>query len=488
MIRFASAPDRRTQRPAGRTVTRRAIGVGILAVLAIILAILPLQWATLMLLALIAAGLMLIRPALALIGLALAIPFGGLVPLPVTGINVVDLLVGVSLGTWLAQGLAARRIIVRLPPLIWPLLVFIWFAGCSLTAAHSWREGVPELLKWVEFAAVYLIAAQVLTPGSRRWVIVALLTAGTIQAAIGAYQFFGQVGPEPFRVLGQFVRAYGTFRQPNPYAGYLGYLFPVALCLGLEAFGRWWRTREPMPFWLGLATMAVAGALAGGILMSWSRGAWMGLIAAVLVVIGLRDRQTAARAAVALALLILVIALFGVGWLPGPIESRVKDLGAYVGGPDPARTEITDANFSVLERLAHWRAGLAMFRDYPWLGVGIGNFAVRYAEYALPHWYVPLGHAHNAFINFLAETGILGAGAFTVFWMGIAWLTWRAASERCGVEAALAIGLLGTWAYLTVHSMFDNLFVQHMQLQLALLLGVLLPRAEKTGSFRQHIS
>ena len=36
---------------------------------------------------------------------------------------------------------------------------------------------------------------------------------------------------------------------------------------------------------------------------------------------------------------------------------------------------------------------------------------------------------------------------------------------------ALAIGVLGSLIYLTVHSIFDNLFVQHMQLQLALLLA-----------------
>ena len=90
-----------------------------------------------------------------------------------------------------------------------------------------------------------------------------------------------------------------------------------------------------------------------------------------------------------------------------------------------------------------------------------------------PHWYLPLGHAHNAFINFLAEVGVIGFAAFVFFWLGVAWLAGRAATSGDAYAAALGIGILGAWAYLSVHSLFDNLFVQHMQLQLALLLGIL---------------
>jgi O-antigen ligase len=114
-----------------------------------------------------------------------------------------------------------------------------------------------------------------------------------------------------------------------------------------------------------------------------------------------------------------------------------------------------------------------MFEDSPWLGVGIGNYAASYARYPQPHWYEALGHAHNMFINFAAETGILGLSAFLVFWIGIAIFAAQIGWSRFGWISALAIGVLGIWTYLTVHSLFDNLFVQHAQLQLALLLAAL---------------
>jgi O-antigen ligase len=207
--------------------------------------------------------------------------------------------------------------------------------------------------------------------------------------------------------------------------------------------------------------------------MSWSRGGWLGLLAAFAVVAGLRNWRTALLTAAVIVVLVSGTGVLGTEWLPSAVAGRLQDLGSYIGGPDPARTEITDENFSVLERLGHWQAGMRMLEDRPLLGVGIGNYAVSYARYPQPHWYEALGHAHNVFINFAAETGVLGLGTFLIFWIGVAVFAARAGWAGRGWISALAVGVLGTWTYLTMHNLFDNLFVQHLQLQLALLLAAL---------------
>ena len=437
------------------------------------LATAPLEWASK---ALAGAGLLLgilIVPAIAVIAVAFLIPFGGQLAMPGTGASVVDLLVLAAVTCWALDGLRRRSVVFEPPALTWPLLAFIWIAALSLTQAFSWREGLPEWLKWAEFAAVYLISTQTLNRRQAWWAIAALFAAGLSQVALGAYQFLGQVGPEPFVLFGRFMRAHGTFGQPNPYAGYLGYLAPVAVSLAFGGLGRWWQDRRRTDLWIGSVCGAVAVGLATGIGMSWSRGGWLGLAGGLLVVAGLRNRKTMLWTGLGIAIIIALILLLGTGWLPDSLVGRVDDLGQYLRGSEPTRTEITDATFSVLERLAHWQAGLQMFADHPWLGVGIGNYGVAYANYAPPHWYEALGHAHNIYINFLAETGVLGAGAFGIVWLGAIALVWRTARRTHGNSAALAIGLLGGLAYLSVHNLFDNLFVQHMQLQLALLLGAL---------------
>jgi putative inorganic carbon (hco3(-)) transporter len=457
------------------------IGVTLL-LLALLLAAAPLRLASVALVAVALGILILIRPALGLVAVALAIPFGGFVQVPGLAFNGVDVLVALTIAGWLARGIADRRIVFRRPPLTWSLLIFVWCAALSLTQATSWREGLPEWFKWTEFATLYLVATQVLNRRSATWTLVALFAAGALEFALGAYQFAFQAGPEAFIIQGRFLRAYGTFSQPNPYAGYLGYLFPVAASLMVSAFDRWRRERKPIHLALAAACGILAGALLLGIVMSWSRGAWLGVVAGGFVVIALRGRRSATLAISAVLVLTLLVAAFGTRWMPGIISARISDLGSFVTGPDPARTEITDANFAVLERLAHWQAGQQMFTDHPWLGVGIGNYGAVYANYAVAHWYLPLGHAHNVYLNFLAEIGVVGFAAFMFFWLGVAWLSWRAATNPDRYASALGIGILGAWAFLSVHSLFDNLFVQHMQLQLALLLGILVALIGSTGA------
>jgi O-antigen ligase len=151
--------------------------------------------------------------------------------------------------------------------------------------------------------------------------------------------------------------------------------------------------------------------------------------------------------------------------------------------------EITDANFAVLERMAHWQSALAMWTDHPWLGVGIGNYGVVYTHYALPLWAFPLGHAHNYYLNIAAEAGVLGLLAYLLLW-GTAWLyAWRVArrsSRLSGWHWAIALGVLGVITHLAVHNFFDNLFVHGMYLHLGILLAILPISKWRSGNLVAH--
>src|SRR5581483_7783678 len=60
--------------------------------------------------------------------------------------------------------------------------------------------------------------------------------AGVLEALVGWAEFFLRLGPEGF-ILGPFIRAFGTFGQPNPFAGYLGMTFLLGFALLLAARG-----------------------------------------------------------------------------------------------------------------------------------------------------------------------------------------------------------------------------------------------------------
>lgn len=420
------------------------------------------------------------RPWLGLLAVALTAPFAAVRPLPISApVDGADLVLGLLLLA-VAMQIAARRASLwpslraeagRRATLAWPLCVLIGMMAASLLPAPSYRDGLPELFKWMQVLALYLVTVAVLP---RRGVVVlaaALLLAASAQALLGLVQFWTRQGPEAFLLMGRWMRAAGTFRQPNPYAGYLGLLAPLAVSLALWA----WTVRTNAL--VRMATLAAAALISAGLVVSWSRGAWLAFAAALAVTLLAHARKAAPLAAVGLALAGLILVVFNL--LPASIASRLGELREFFGLVDTTRVTVTDANFSVLERLAHWQAALRMWNDHLWLGVGIGNYAAVYDAYHLPRWYEALGHAHNVYLNFAAETGLLGLLAYLFFWLAALAHALRAAMSPDRFRAALAAGVLGALVHATVHNLFDNLWVQHIYLTLALLLALLvvLPRS-----------
>ncbi len=467
MISAAPAPGR-TLRQTGALI--------LLACIAAALALLPLRVAVAGS-ALVAAALLLLwRPWLIWVGIGVALPFAAGVKLA-GPLSLLDLALAAALGLWFVDG--ARRHQLRLQfagpaiaALVYAALLFV-----SALGAADLPQAASEVVKWLEFAAVLLLVPQMAHgPQQARWVAAALIAGASAQALLGIYQFVFRIGPEWFVVLGRFMRASGTFSQPNPYAGFLGLVLPVALSLAIQACGEVLRMPARWRQWLWAAFFAGATALiAAALLASWSRGGWLGAVAGVGVVIVARSRRAAILAGVAVLLLLLAVLLGSVSaaQLPQPITARLQEIPAFFGAGNPLGQEVNDDNFAVIERLAHWKAAERMFTAAPLLGVGPGNYAAAYDIYRLPAWTEPLGHAHNIYLNVLAESGIIGFAGFVVLWSVSVAFVLRRRSARYGQwTAAFAIGVLGVLAHLAVHSVVDNLFVQGMYGVVALWLAL----------------
>lgn len=210
--------------------------------------------------------------------------------------------------------------------------------------------------------------------------------------------------------------------------------------------------------------------------MSWSRGAWLGLGAAVLVMLVAVVARSGKAVVLVTAFALLaayLTAAGGIAYIPPSLVQRFSDFAPYLGIVDVRSLEITDANYAVIERMAHWQAAWAMWTDHPWLGVGIGNYEPVYARYAVPQWPLPLGHAHNYYLNIAAEAGVFGLLAFLLLWGGALAEAWRASRRAVAWNWGVALGVLGVLVHVSVHNLVDDLFVHGMYLQLAILLGML---------------
>jgi O-antigen ligase len=187
-----------------------------------------------------------------------------------------------------------------------------------------------------------------------------------------------------------------------------------------------------------------------------------------------------------LLLVLLLVALVGlVGGLsviPDQIVERVTGFVPLVSG---LRTgdgiesiEVTGANYANLERLAFWRAAADMWSDRLWLGIGIGAYPVAYGHYSLPKWRLSLGHAHNYYLNIAAEAGLLGLLAYLLFWAVVTWQLFKTARRHpSAIYRALALGALGVVVHVTVHNLVDNLWVHHLFVHVAIVLGLVQTRA-----------
>jgi O-antigen ligase len=140
----------------------------------------------------------------------------------------------------------------------------------------------------------------------------------------------------------------------------------------------------------------------------------------------------------------------------------------------------------VIERLAHWQAALAMWQGDFWNGVGLGDYEPAYPEYRLLNWPIALGHAHNYYLNVAAETGVVGLAAYMVLWAVVLWQTWRLTRRASGWRRGLAIGLFGAWAHLSVHHLFDNLYVNNVHLHVGVMLGLIAVLARINTRSRSH--
>lgn len=419
-------------------------------------------------------------PELGLYALIFAVPYGSWFPIPISvgNLTAVDLLVAVVIALWLARMIVQRRgIYIDWPPLAIPFAIFLFTAMLSMTAALSLQFAAKEFVKWAEMFAIYVFVANNLDAPKITRALIALVLAGLSEAAIGIYQFLFRVGPEGFALFGRFIRAYGTFEQPNPYAGYLGLIIPIVFGIVLGALFRRQKAldrdlSETRSLRLALFAVVSLAAMLAALGMSWSRGAWLGVAAGLVVTVIAQSRRAFAFSMAAALVLAFVIFLSSVNVIPNAIAARLSGIGDYFGVFDVRGVKVDDANFAIVERMAHWQAAWEMFSDHPLLGVGFGNYQVIYPVYALPHWSDPLGHAHNYYLNVAAEAGLIGLSAYAILWMAAFWQGWRAVSVSRGTWRGIAAGWLGVLVALSVHNGFDNLFVHGLHVQAGIGLGI----------------
>lgn len=374
-------------------------------------------------------------------------------------------------------------------------LPFIVLIAWMLVTAHVARDlgaSSAEMIRWAIALFAFLAALQVLVGTSERIItaiIITIAVAGALEAGFGAALGLLGLGPESFLIEDAFSRAYGTFGRPNTFAGYLEMaVFPV-LWFGLYRLRRLnenlraYRVARQAGFAAStrqrrdlitatLVTLVLLGSaalMAGGIIISFSRGAWIGVAAGLTLtfLVAVRRYWHIVVPAVPVGVLAMLVAL--TLFAPATLTDRVASIADEARPFDASAIPIDPDNFAVVERMAHWQAGWRMFEDHPLTGVGAGNFNARYPDYFVRETFrESQGHAHNFYIQMLAENGVVGLAIYLTLILSFAFVALRVGIVSTDqLAGALALGALGTMTAVYVHNAFENLHVLNLGVQLS---------------------
>jgi O-antigen ligase len=265
----------------------------------------------------------------------------------------------------------------------------------STAVADYPRLALRELRTLIVEPVLVYVAASTVLRGRRDSLLLA--SVFVMGAAAAAALALGQAASGRGLVQAEGVtRAAGLYRSPNNLALLLGRALPVAVTGALYA-------RRPLQSFFVVTASLSAAAL----FFTFSRGAWLAALAAVLVVAWPRLRRVASGRWRRIALLAL-----GAG-VPAAIA-----IGALALRFERFRSLFSAAGTGVL-RFHLWGSSLRMAADHPIFGVGLDQFLYHYQRYIHPDaWREPnLSHPHNLVLDFWLRLGLLGLVA-------LAWALW----------------------------------------------------------------
>ena len=331
-------------------------------------------------------------------------------------------------------------------------LMMIWagsaaFGLISATAAFEMSKAISHtLVSLYLYLATFVLAGFVaLKPQTHTKLILNGMTvAATVAAAAGLIGYFDIVpGSEIFT---KFGRASGTFKDPNVFGPFLVPAFLYAIHTALER-----SLKRALP------PLALAGFLALGVFLSFSRGAWSNLLVALGLYIALAfvtaasngRRQKIAMLGFCGAVLVggVVSGALQIEKVSRLVSERASVSQSYDVGPEG--------------RFGGQEKAMGLILQNP-LGIGAGQFALVH------HHEEP----HNVYLSMPLNAGWMGAGLYNVA-VALTLLTgFAACMRRSPAQRLLQIAVAAFAANAFEGVIIDTDHWRHFYVLMALVWGI----------------
>jgi len=335
-------------------------------------------------------------------------------------------------------------------------------------AAAVLLEGIG--LTW----AVQAVSAGNRTFGRRLLWALAAAAIGTAIVSTGMALHLASAEGRSFLSILQSGRLSVNTSKVNTAAS--SYVLFIPMLIGLE---RWSRRsdRGPSSLW-GARSVAMAAGI--GLLLTalWMTGTRAAMAAAAAVAVGAfalavmrrRVRWTSWRSSVVILVTVtFVLVLFGLRYY-----ARTTAIEAGTG---------IDESFHL--RLLMWRAALSICAEFPVFGAGIGQFPFQASAFNRDEILsrIPRFNAHNQFLEVTAELGVIGGVLFVGMFAAILWRAWKA--FRTSRDPALGGAIAGVVAFLITCLAGQPLLYNVVAFPFWMVLGVLVAGGDMSAEAAQ---
>ncbi|SHI98342.1 O-antigen ligase family protein [Lutispora thermophila] len=253
------------------------------------------------------------------------------------------------------------------------------------------------------------------------------------------------------------TRVVGTFGNPNVFAEYLEHILPVAITL-VFVYRKW----------MNKITMSlIAGTMFICLLMTFSRGAWLGFACAAMLFVILKMAKYIP--------LFIAGSIAAIPLLPQVVIQRISTIGNVQDTSNAYRTYI-------------WEGTINMIKDFWVTGVGYGYWAFKntFLEYGIKGskaW-----HSHNMYLEIMAEMGIFGILTFAWVVLSIFVTTIKFSKKtKDRYFSYVSIGLLCGFLSIMVHGVAEHILYMPKSVILFWMFAAFISAARNLGTNIQQL-
>lgn len=411
------------------------------------------------------------EPLLAITALFFLLPFERIPSLQVGGVTVrlsQILLLCLIIASILR--LLTSKAKLNFSPYLYPYLFFV----ASLLLSFWHMQAVTRGLMVFAFIlftslALWIVPAFISKEEHIERVVRALFVVTIVISIFGLYQFVGDMIGLPNTLTGLrelytkvvfgFPRVQATALEPLYLANFL--IIPLSLAIAYAV--------RSLPQFRTRLYAAVIGLGTVVLILTLARGGYLGFAASLMVLFVASLYKFLRPAMVMAGLGIIIVLAVGIGGL-----FRFSNLGQKsIDITTTHFTQITE-DASTLDRFGSFQDAVNAFEQYPWTGVGVGNYGPWTAHY--PNQLPPDGWriVNNEPLEILAETGVIGLLSSLLLGVLLFWRTVQAIfmTKNTFLRATL-VGLLAAGTGIVVqYQFFSTLYIMHIWVLFGFMIAV----------------